>query len=75
MAFRLKDISVMNPNTFYGLRFMKIPKEFIDEVYKILYAIGFLQLRRPSFTHTNSRMWLKLGMSNGGIIGCLGIVQ
>ena len=69
MAFRLKDISVMNPNTFYGLRFMKIPKEFIDEVYKILFDVGCVQMRRPSWPHTNSRMWLKLGMCNGGIIG------
>lgn len=30
----------MNPPTFYGSNIDEDPQEFIDEVYKILYAIG-----------------------------------
>ena len=30
----------MNPPTFYGSKVDEDPQEFIDEVYKILYAMG-----------------------------------
>ena len=40
MASRLRDFTRMNPPTFYGSKVDEDPQEFIDEVYKILYAIG-----------------------------------
>ena len=30
----------MNPPTFYGSKIEEEPQEFIDEVYKILFAMG-----------------------------------
>ena len=30
----------MNPPTFYGSKVEEDPKEFIDEIYKIFYAMG-----------------------------------
>ena len=32
MASRLKDITRMNPPTFYGFKIYEDPKEFLDEV-------------------------------------------
>ena len=36
----LRDFTRMNSPTFYGSKVYKYPKEFIDEVYKILYVMG-----------------------------------
>ena len=59
----------MNPLTFYGYKVDEDPQEFIDEVYKILYAMGVSSSEKAELTNTNSRMWLKLGMCNGGMRG------
>ena len=40
MASCLKDFSRINPPNFYGSKVDENPQEFIDEVYKILYAMG-----------------------------------
>ena len=40
MASHLRDFSRMNHPTFYGSKVDEYPQEFIDEVYKILYAMG-----------------------------------
>ena len=40
MAFSLRDFTRMNSTTFYGSKVYKYPKEFIDEVYKIVYVMG-----------------------------------
>ena len=40
MASRLRDFFRMNSPTFYGSKVDEDPEEFIDEVYKILYAMG-----------------------------------
>ena len=37
---RLRDLSRMNPPTFYGSNVNEDPQEFIYEFYKILYAMG-----------------------------------
>ena len=39
MAFRLRDFTRMNPPTLYGSKVDEDPQEFINEVYKILYAM------------------------------------
>ena len=31
----------MNPTTLYGSKVDEDPQEFIDEVYKVLYSMGF----------------------------------
>ena len=40
MASRLRDFCRMNPPTFYGSKIDVDPQDFIDEVFKILYAMG-----------------------------------
>ena len=40
MASRLRDFARMNHPTFYGSKVEEDPQEFIDEVYKILLAMG-----------------------------------
>ena len=40
MASHLRDFTRMNPPTFYGSKVEEDPQEFIDEIYKILYAMG-----------------------------------
>lgn len=40
MAYRLRDITRMNPPTFYGSRADEYPNDFLDEVYKILFSMG-----------------------------------
>ena len=40
MASRLRDLARMNPPTFYESKVEENPKEFIDEVFKILLAMG-----------------------------------
>ena len=37
---RLRYFTRINPPTFYGSKVEKDPEEFIDESYKILYAMG-----------------------------------
>ena len=41
MTSHLRDFTRMNPLTFYGSKVEEDPYEFIDEIYKILYAMGF----------------------------------
>ena len=40
MASRLRDFTRMNPPTFYGSKVNQDPQELLDEVYKVLYAMG-----------------------------------
>ncbi|TMX03215.1 hypothetical protein EJD97_017548, partial [Solanum chilense] len=40
MASRLREFTRVNPPTFCGSKVEEDPQEFIDEVYKILYAMG-----------------------------------
>ena len=40
MASRLRDFTRRNLPTFYGSKVEEYAKEFIYEIYKILYAMG-----------------------------------
>ena len=40
MTSRLRDFTTMNPPMFYGSKMNEDPKDLVDKVYKILYAIG-----------------------------------
>ena len=40
MASRVRDFTRMNPPTFYGSKVDENPQQFLDEVYKVLYAMG-----------------------------------
>ena len=39
-ASRLRYFTRINPPIFYGSKVDKDPQEFLDEVYKVLYAMG-----------------------------------
>ena len=68
MADRLHDFTRMNPLIFTGAKTSEDPQEFIDEVHKILVAMGRLILKRLSWFPTNSRMLHKLGERCGKIV-------
>ena len=40
MATRLRYFTTMNPPMFFGSKVDEDPQDFLDEVYKIFYAIG-----------------------------------
>ena len=40
MAIHLRYFTRMNPPMFFGLKFDDDPQDFLDEVYKILFAMG-----------------------------------
>ena len=69
MTSRVRDFSRKNPPTLYDLRLMNTPKNSLIRSTRYYMLWGCLQVRRSSWPQTNSRMWLKLGMCNGGIIG------
>ena len=49
MASRLRDFTRMNPTIFYGSMGYEDPQEFIDEVYKILCAMGLSSNENAEF--------------------------
>ena len=69
MASRVRDFTQINPHIFMGLRLMKTPKNSSMRSKRYYMLWGCLQVRRPSCLHIKSRIWLKLGMCNGGIMG------
>ena len=68
MADRLHDFTRMNPPIITGDTTSEDPQEFIDEVPKILVAVGPLILRRLSWLPTSSRMLHRLGARCGKIV-------
>ena len=40
MATRLRDFTRMNPLMYFGSKVDEDPQDFLDEVYKILFAMG-----------------------------------
>ena len=66
---RLMDFMRMNPPMFYGSKVNGDPQNFINEVYKILYAMGLTSNVRPSYLSINTRMWLKYGTHTKEVIG------
>ena len=39
-ASRIRDFTRMNPPTFFGFKVEEDPQGFIDEVFKVVYAMG-----------------------------------
>ena len=46
MADRLRDFTRMNPPIFTGSKTSEDPQEFIDEVHKILVAMGATDIEK-----------------------------
>ena len=59
----------MDPPNFYGSKVEDDRQEFIDETYKILYAMRLTTSEKAELPLTNSKMWPKLGTSNTETIG------
>ena len=49
MATRLRDLTRMNPQVDFGSRPNEDPHEFVDEVYKILYAMVVNEKEKAKF--------------------------
>ena len=47
MADRLRYFTRMNPPIFTGSKTLKDPQEFVDEVHKILVAMGATNTEKP----------------------------
>ena len=46
MASHLRDFAKMNPPMFYGSRSDEDPQDFLDDVCKILYAMGVISIEK-----------------------------
>ena len=64
MASHLRDFTRMSPPIFFRSRSEEDPRDFLDEVYKILYAMGVTSLDKAELAADNSKMWPKLCMCN-----------
>lgn len=49
MASHLREFIWISPTMFFGSRLDEDPKDFLDEVYKILYAIGVPSIKKAEF--------------------------
>ena len=68
---RIRYFTRMNPPTFYVSKVEEDPQEFIDKVFMVLDAIGVSSQEKVELAPTNSKTWVKFGMSNGGMKGRL----
>ena len=60
IAFNYRDFKRMNPPTLYGSKVEKDPQEFIDENYKILYAMGLTISQKTELsTYPNFLSWME----------------
>ena len=57
IASHLRDFTRMNRLTFYGSKDEEYHQEFIDEIYKILYAIRLTTSDKDGFPLIKSRTW------------------
>jgi len=53
MASRLRDFTRMNPLIFLGSKMNEDQQEFLEDVYKIVVAMGSPLLRKPSWSVIN----------------------
>ena len=50
MASRLRNSTRTNPPTFYGSKVEENHQEFIDKIYKILYALGLTTIDKAELS-------------------------
>ena len=65
MSSKLRDFTRMNPLVYNGFKTNGDTHEFVDEVYKILCAMGVNERRRMTWLHINSKMWHRCGTKCG----------
>ena len=61
----------MNPPNFYGFKVEKDPQGFIDEVFKVLNAMGVSYKEKEELSAYQFKDVDGVSMSNGGIKGRL----
>ena len=71
MASNLRDFTRINLPTLYGSKVEVDPQKFIDEIYKILYAMGFSTSEKFELAIYKLKDVSQACMSNGGTIGLL----
>ena len=75
MASRLRDFNRMNPPTFFGSKIGEDPNEFIDEVYKILFAMGLSTIEKDNLATYQlkdvARAWFVQWRDNSPLRGIL----
>ena len=64
MATRLRDFTTINFVLFFGTDVDEYPQEFLDEVYKILFAMGLSTIEKLELAAINSMTWLRHGTIN-----------
>lgn len=69
MASRLRDISRMNPPIFFGSMVNEDPQEYLDDVYKILYAMGVKSNKKAELAAYNLKDVAKICTLNRDTIG------
>ena len=72
---RIRDFTRINTPTYYGSKVEEDPQRFIHEVFKVLDVMGGVLKKKRNKLPTNSKMWLKFGISNGGMKGQLEKVE
>ena len=69
MASRLRDYTRLNPPTFYGSIVEEDPQEFIDEVLKLLLAMGLSTSEKAKFATYQLKYAEQDWFVHGGILG------
>ena len=60
----------MDPPKYFGSNVDEEPQDFLDEVYKIFFAMGLVLRKRLSLLPINLKKWLRHGTICGRIVGC-----
>ena len=64
MAIRLRDFAKINPPIYFRSRTNEDPQEFVDEVYKILCAMGLNEKEKdelaPCQLNDVAHVWYKM---------------
>ena len=60
---------MVNPPTFYRSKVYEDLEEFIDDVYKLIYAMGVSSIEKAELATYKTKDVLKHGMRIGGIRG------
>lgn len=68
MVSRLRDFNMMYPTIFFGSMIYEEPKEFFDEVYKILFCIGVSSNEKVELAAYQLKVVLKYGILDGRTI-------
>ena len=64
---RIRDFMRMKPQTFHGTKVDEAPQGFIDEVFKVVDAMGVTHRDKAELAGYQFKVCLKCGLRNGGL--------